>query len=334
MTESPKAAVRWGVLGSSGIVDVFMRDLPYTQGMTVTAVCSRTAASAAAFAARYGVAQQYTDLAAMLHSGHIDALYIATPHSTHAAAAALALQAGIAVLVEKPASTTVAQWQQLTTLAQTHQTFLMEALWTDFLPGTDRVRALLADEAIGALRSLHVSFGFTAPPDPNGRLLNPALAGGALLDIGIYGLYHAWRWFGVPERWETRATLSDTGVDIHDQLVLHYTDGRTAHLHFALDRELPHEATLHGERGWLRFSTLCDARQITQGGGHQPPNVVYQRAEPGDGFVHEMQHATDCIRAGLLESPQWCWADTLCLQSWMEQLRQEWGVRFPDDPLG
>lgn len=323
--------LRWGVLGSSGIVNAFMGDLPYTQRMTVSAVCSRTAAGAEAFAERYGTPTQFIDLNEMLRSGTIDALYIATPHSTHADAAAQALQAGIAVLVEKPAAINVAQWHHLTALARMHKTFLMEALWTDFLPSTERMRQLLADDAIGRLRSLHVSFGFVAPDDPAGRLLNPALAGGALLDIGIYGLYHAWRWLGEPEHWETTAELAVTGVDVHDQLILRYADGRTAYLHFALDRELPHEATLHGEKGWLRMSTLCDGRQLTQGGGHDPAEVIYQRTEPGGGFVHEMQHATDCIQAGLLESPQWRWDDTLRLQTWMEQLRKDWGVRFPGE---
>ena len=329
MTDARQNLVRWGVVGSSGIAGAFMGDLPFTERMTVTAICSRTKAGAATFAARYGTPQQFTDLGEMLHSGAIDALYIATPHSMHAAAAAQALRAGIAVLVEKPAAITVAQWQQLTLLAQQHNTFLMEALWTDFLPGTERVRQLVAGGAIGQLRSLHVSFGFTAPDDPNGRLLNLALAGGALLDIGIYGLYHAWRWMGEPERWESRADLATTGVDVHDQLTLHYADGRCAYLHFALDRELPHEATLHGDKGWLRLSTLCDARQVSHGGGHNPSEIIYQRTEPGGGFVHEMQHATDCILAGQIESPQWRWVDTLRLQTWMAQLRREWGVKFP-----
>lgn len=331
MAVASQNSVRWGVLGSSGISGAFMGDLPFTERMTVSAICSRADASAAAFAARYGTPHRFTDLGEMLRSGTIDALYVATPHNTHAEAAAQALAAGIAVLVEKPAAISVAQWQRLTALAQHHKTFLMEALWTDFLPGTELVRQRLAAGAIGQLRSLHVSFGFTAPEDPNGRLLNPALAGGALLDIGIYGLYHAWRWLGEPERWESSAELAATGVDLHDQLTLHYADGRSAYLHFALDRELPHEATLHGDKGWLRLSTLCDARQVAQGGGHNPPEVIYQRSEPGGGFVHEMQHATDCILDGRIESPQWRWEDTLRLQSWMAQLREEWGVKFPVD---
>src|SRR5690554_6007412 len=136
--------LRWGVLGSSGIVNAFMGDLPYTQRMTVSAVCSRTAAGAEAFAERYGTPTQFIDLNEMLRSGTIDALYIATPHSTHADAAAQALQAGIAVLVEKPAAINVAQWHHLTALARMHKTFLMEALWTDFLPSTERMRQLLA----------------------------------------------------------------------------------------------------------------------------------------------------------------------------------------------
>ncbi|MFC3851878.1 Gfo/Idh/MocA family protein [Salinispirillum marinum] len=319
------APVRWGVLGSSGIVDAFMADLPYTQNMRVDAVCSRTTEGAQRFAQKYGTPHTFTDVSAMVQSGRIDALYIAVPHSHHKAAACTALRAGVAVLVEKPATITVAEWDELVALAQQNNTFLMEALWTDFVPGMAAAQQAVAEGKIGTLRSLEVSFGFTAPDDPKGRLLNPDLAGGALWDIGIYGLYHAWRWLGEPETWSVQRVLASTGVDLRDTVDLAYTDGRVARMHFALDREMPKEVVLHGTRGWLRISDIYNAARVVLGGSSGPEEVIYERLDAAGGWCYEMQHVTDCLQQGLVESPRWRWSDTRQMQLWVANVQALWG---------
>lgn len=317
--------IRWGVLGSSGIVDAFMADLPYTQNMRVEAVCSRTLESAERFAQKYGTPHTFTDLSVMVQSDLIDALYIAVPHSHHMAAARTALQSGVAVLVEKPATITVAEWDELVALAQQHKTFLMEAMWTDFVPGMVAAQQAVAEGKIGTLRSLEVSFGFTAPDDPKGRLLNPDLAGGALWDIGVYGLYHAWRWLGEPAAWSAQRVLASTGVDLRDTIDMTYADGRVARMHFALDREMPKDIVLHGTHGWLRISDIFNAARVVLGGSSGPETVVYERADAAGGWCYEMQHVTDCLQQGLYESPRWRWSDTRQLQLWVAKVHALWG---------
>lgn len=244
--------VRWGILSTGKIAHSFVQGLRFLPEAEITAVGSRTAEAAARFADVYGIPRRHGSYAALAEDPEVDVVYIATPHNLHAENTILCLQAGKAVLCEKPFAVNAAQAEQMITAARAKNLFLMEALWTRFLPAAIELKRLVAEGAVGEPRMLEASFGFTAPYDPDGRLFNPELGGGALLDLGIYPLSLACFLFGSPNRISGLADLGKTGVDERAGVVLGFPRGQIAVLHFSLVADLPSDLTVMGTTGRIR----------------------------------------------------------------------------------
>ncbi len=282
----------------------------------------------------------FTELATMLARDDIDAVYIATPHALHADAVAACLHAGKAVLCEKPLVPHLAAAQQLAALSQARGVFLMEALWTRFLPAYAQVATWLQADAIGPLRAVQSSFCFAADFDATSRLFNPALAGGALLDIGIYNLSMT-RWvlqqaWGLApgdalqaKRVDAQGTLAPTGVDQRLAATLTFDGGVVSQFVCALDAQADNSLRIFGERGHIvlpqRFWEPTQAELHRQG---QDPLIVPTPFRI-NGFEGEIEETMRCVRAGLSQSPVMPLAETLATLAWMDQMRQQLGVRYP-----
>ncbi|MBL8928470.1 MAG: Gfo/Idh/MocA family oxidoreductase, partial [Pseudonocardia sp.] len=178
--------VRWGIVGPGRIADKVVRDLPLLDGAVATAVASRSAERAAAFAARHEIPRTHDSYRALLDDPDVDVVYIATPHPQHRAVALAALRAGKAVLVEKAFTVTPEATREIAALAAQTGVFAMEAMWTRFQPAVVRMCELLADGAVGEVRSVQVDLGVRNPLDPNDRFVAPELGGGALFDLTVY----------------------------------------------------------------------------------------------------------------------------------------------------
>lgn len=242
-------ALRWGVLGPGAIAADFTDALHRHTRQRVVACGSRTADRAAAFAALHGVERAHGSYEALVADVDVDVVYIATPHSLHEEHALLAIAAGKPVLIEKPIAASAAQAARIAEAARAAGVFAMEAMWTRYLPQTDIIRQLLADGALGDPRVVTADFGGNVAFDPDGRLWNPALAGGALLDLGVYTVSWASFALGEPATVLATGTLASTGVDEQAALVLTSETGAQALLSATLQAGTPSLATISGTAG-------------------------------------------------------------------------------------
>ncbi|MEO3819311.1 Gfo/Idh/MocA family oxidoreductase [Plantactinospora sp. B24E8] len=323
--------IRWGILGTGWMAGRFVEDLATLPDAEVVAVGSRTPAGADRFATRYAVPYAHESWANLVADDRVDVVYVATPHATHHDAVRLALDAGRAVLCEKPFTLNAGQAVDLVSRARADNLFLMEAMWLRCVPAIRRLVELVGDGAIGVPRMVQADFGLVGPVDPAHRLRDPALGGGALLDLGVYPVTLAHLLFGEPTSIGALGTLTPYGVDESTGMLLGYPDGALASLNCSIVADTPWTAAVCGSagrielgRGFFRPSTFTVHRD----------GVVAQTVEvpyAGEGFVHEAVEVMRCLRAGLTESPLVTLADTVAVLRILDAVRSRIGVRYPAD---
>ncbi len=247
--------LRWGILATGGIARSFARDL-LDSGRTVAAVGSRAPGAAAAFAAEFGIPNPHGSYEQLVADPEVDVVYIATPHPFHAEGALLAIAAGKHVLVEKPFTLNAAEARRVAEAAAAAGVVVMEAMWSRFLPHMVHLRQLLADGAIGDVRSVFADHTQALPTDPTHRLQNPALGGGALLDLGIYPVSFAVDVLGLPTGVSAHASMTPTGVDRQTAITLEHAGGRQSVLHCALDTAGPNRAAVLGTHGAIELDRV------------------------------------------------------------------------------
>jgi len=318
-------------MGTGRIAGDFATGLQSLPHAALAAVGSRSAEAAAAFADRFGAARRHASYAALADDPEVDIVYVATPHPFHHANTRMCLEAGKAVLCEKPFTLNAVQARDLVALAREHRLFLMEAMWTRFLPAMVEIRRLVAEGAIGEVRLLTADFGFRKEFDPRHRLFDLALGGGALLDIGVYLASLASMVFGPPATIRSLAHLGRTGVDEQAALILGYAGGRFAQLTATIAAATPQEATIVGDGGWIRIHPLWwkAARFTLATAGREPEPVDLPFA--GNGYNYEAAEAMRCLRAGALESPAMPLDETVAIVETLDRVRAEWGLRYPTE---
>ena len=315
---------RWGLVGHGYISGQFLPAVAAVEGAEAVAVVGRDSTRVEAFATEHGLTAM-PSVAALIDA--VDAVYVCTPHTAHLDVALACVDAGIPVLVEKPITPTAADTRRLVDAARAADSFVMEAVWTRFLPIYDVVRGWIADGRIGELSSLTASFGFAAPPDPQHRLFSPALAGGSILDIGMYPLTFAEMVTGV-EADVLRATghIGSTGVDDHVVVAGRY-GSVVAQLSSALRANLDHQAVVHGSEGSIEIPFFWGASEATLVRGDD--RQTESRPHLANGFEYEIQHVMDCVAAGRTESDVMSLADSVRMADQCDELRRQVGVRYP-----
>lgn len=243
-----QSTLRWGILATGNIARSFAGDLR-DAGITMTAVGSRRAEAAEEFAVEFGIARAHGSYERLVADPEVDAIYVATPHPMHVEAALLAIDAGKHVLVEKPFTLSQPEARLIAERAERQGVVAMEAMWTRFLPHMVRVRELIADGAIGEVRTVIADHTQALPTDPEHRLQNPELGGGALLDLGIYPVSFAVDVLGLPTGVQAHAAMTPTGVDRQTAMIFSYDDGRQAVLQCALDTAGSNRAVVIGTEG-------------------------------------------------------------------------------------
>jgi len=322
---------RWGILGTGNIASQFARGLTALDDAELVAVGSRTDKSAEQFGEQFGVPRRHTSYAALASDPDVDAIYVATPHPLHMENTLLSLEAGKAVLCEKPFAINAGQAQAMIATARERGVFLMEAMWTRFLPHIVRLRELVAARAIGELRMLQADFGFRTSFNPKGRLFDPAMGGGALLDVGVYPVSLASMLFGAPERVVSMAHLGATGVDEQSAMIFGYAGGQLALLSQAIRTHSPHEALLLGTAGKLRVHTSWwKATTMTLSADGRPDELIDVRAA-GNGYNYEAAEVGRCLREGRTESDIMPLDETLAIIRTLDELRAQWGLRYPGE---
>ncbi|TQN37674.1 putative dehydrogenase [Blastococcus colisei] len=324
--------IRWGIVGPGRIADKVVQDFAHVEGARPVAAASRSLDRARAFADRHGLERAYGSYAEIIDDPDVDVLYVATTHAQHHAVALAALRAGKALLVEKSFTATTAGAAEVIGLARERGVFVMEAMWTRFMPAVVALRRLIDDGAIGEVRLVQAELGSLWEFDPSHRLFDPAVGGGALLDMGVYPLSFAQMLLGTPESLAVHGSTFPNGVDAEAGMLLRYAGGRSALLTTSLVYRLPGEARIAGTRGWIDVHPRF----------HQPDGFVLHRegadpetVEPGGlgwGYAHELIEVTECVRAGRTESAVMPLADTLAVQTLLGEAAEQLGVRHAEAP--
>ena len=331
--------VRWGVVGPGRIADGVMGALGGdSPGGVLHAVASRSPERARAFAEQHGAAVSYGSYAELLADDDVDVVYVATPHRQHHAVALAAIEAGKHLLVEKAFTVTLAGAQEVVDAARARGVFVMEAMWTRFQPAVVRLRELLAEGAIGEVRSVRADLGLRVPFDPADRLWDPAQGGGALLDLGVYPV--SWLQLvlgGVPASLEVAGALGDNGVDAESSLLWRTEDGRHGVATCSLLSPLPGQAAVFGTEGWIEVPPRFhhpDRLVVHRAGGGRSVDSSEEVVLPatGTGYAHELDEVHRCLAAGLTESPTMPLDDTLAVMSVLEQALRGLGVHHDEDP--
>jgi predicted dehydrogenase len=328
--------VRWGVLATGKIAAAVVPDLLSLEECEVVAVASRRQESADAFAARHGIRTAYGDYQSLMADPDVDVVYVASPHALHREHVELALEAGKPVLCEKPLTLTAGAAERLVTLARERDLFLMEAMWMRCNPVIRRLQQLVAAGVLGEVRQVHADIGFVVDRPPTDRLLDPALGGGALLDMGIYPLTLAHLFLGEPSAVAATAGLSDAGVDLDVALSLGYPGGAVASLSASMTSWPARSAVIATDRGrvdlagpfynpvaatWTPMSTDPERRPAGE------PQQIGADV-PGTGYTHQAREVVRCLRSGETESPLVPLDETLALMRLMDRIREQVGVRY------
>ncbi|QFG26624.1 Gfo/Idh/MocA family protein [Actinomadura sp. WMMB 499] len=324
------SSVRWGILGTGGIAATFTEDLLLLPGHEVAAVGSRSAGSATAFAERYGIPRAHASYAGLAADEGVDVVYVATPHPMHLEPARLCMEAGRAVLVEKPLTTSAADAEKLAAAAREHGVFAMEGMWTRFNPLVRRLHELVADGAVGEVTSVYADFSVAAEFDASHRQWSPDLGGGALLDLGCYPVSFTWPLLGPPATVQVTASPAPTGVDANTGIMFGYESGALALLHCGLVGDSPHAATVVGTRGrvdiaapFYRPSSMTVLRT-----GAPPEEVTVDVA--GHGFTYQAEEVARCLRAGLTESPLMPLDETIAILRTLDEIAARFTEQFAD----
>ena len=320
--------IRWGILGTGGIAHKFAQGLAVLDDAQLVAVGSRSAATAEDFGTRYNIAQRYATYAELANDPAVDVIYVATPHPYHKAHSLLCLQAGKAVLCEKPFTMDAAEAAAVIDYAHAHHLFLMEAMWVRFLPIFVRLRTLLSEGVIGDIQMVHADFSFRADFDPHGRLFDPALGGGALLDAGIYPVSMASMLLGPPAEIVRQTRFGETGVDEQTAILQRYQQGQIAVLTTATRSSAPQEVLIRGTAGYIRLTDWLGGTHMTITRSQQPDEQI-DLPLTGNGYNYEAAEVMRCLHAGLLESPIMPLTESLALMHNLDAIRAPWGLHYP-----
>lgn len=296
--------VKWGIVGTGYIADIFAEDMTFVKNGTVVAVCSRSEKNAADFAEKYEGITPYWDYAAFLEDETIDAVYVASPHPAHKEQAMKAIEAGKAVLCEKPITMNYEDTKTLVSFAKEKGVLLMEGMWTRFLPAVAEAKKLIDDGVIGSVRLLEASFGFNVGDNYpiDGRLLNPDLGGGARLDVGIYPISLAHYIFGkMPMVIQASEVKTSTGVDGISSYIFTYDDA-LAILHSAVIAETPQHAVISGEKGFIRIPKFWMADRYILSVNNEEKEFVFEREHKG--YVYEIEAFDQALINGKKEVEQ------------------------------
>lgn len=325
--------IRWGILGTGFIAGLQTSDL-LDNGFAVQAVGSRSLESSTAFSQHYGVATAHGSYEDLVADPDVDVVYVATPHPFHHAHALLALNAGKHVLVEKPFTMNAAEAQEIVALAEAKGLVALEAMWTRFLPHMVRIREILAAGTLGEVRKVVASHNQNLPKDPAHRLNDPALGGGALLDLGIYPISFAFDVLGTPDTILASSSPTATGVDRQTAAIFQYGNGQQAYVDCELDAAGANRAVVIGTDGWIDIESIWyNAVPFTV--FDSEGNVLERFDQPvtSRGMQYQAAELERLIAAGATSGTVLPPAETVAVMAAMDEIRSQIGLRYAADAL-
>ncbi|MBN2008922.1 Gfo/Idh/MocA family oxidoreductase [candidate division KSB1 bacterium] len=326
-----KNPIKWGILATGYIAQKFADDFSHVQNAELAVVASRTLVAARQFAEKFSIPQAFGSYEQLIEHTDVDVIYVATPHVYHYNLMMKCLDAGKAVLCEKPFTINAGQTHEVIQKAKANKLFLMEGLWTRFQPVAERVNELISNNAIGLPHMMSANLGFRCDASPGGRLLNPELGGGALLDVGIYAINWAYMIFGAPNNIVSLPVMGSTGVDETSAMVLGYDSGQLATLYSTIKVNPPQRAIIVGEAGQIIIDgplyKPTGLQLVIEGKSTRSIDISF----PGHGLHYEANAVTQCIQEGKTECERMPLSETLSIMQTMDTIRQQWNFKYPGE---
>jgi len=326
--------IRWGILGCGRIARKFAADLRLVADAELTAIASRNKETVELFAKDFPCKHLHNSYEALAANDDIDVIYVATPHSHHYEHTMLCLNHNKAVLCEKAFAINSRQAKEMIKTAKERKVFLMEALWTKFLPHYKKLQELLQQKTLGDIKSVLVNFGFKTTPNHPQRLFDPLLGGGTLLDIGIYNVFITLSILGKPDAIEATMMPASTGVDEQIAVLFKYNNGAMAQLFSSFVTNLPIQAEINGTEGCItlttRFYEPSATIQLSKKIPYEREIIAVEKAA-GFGYHYEARHVNECLKKRLVESPVMTHADTLLLMEILDTIRNKARIEYPAD---
>ncbi|MCG9971779.1 Gfo/Idh/MocA family protein [Christiangramia crocea] len=322
-----KKQINWGIIGLGKIANKFATALASVENTKLYAVASRDREKAVVFSEMHNAEVSYGVYKQLMEDEKVDVIYIATPHSLHYDLTMECIKNGKAVLCEKPFAMNIEEAREMVSLARSKKVFLMEALWTMFLPHYQYLLDIIRSGEYGKVRSIKADFGFEAEFDRNKRMFNKSLGGGSLLDIGIYPIFLAYTILGKPERIEASAEFAETGVDAECEMKFLYPEGVQANLHSSFRKKTPTIAEIELEKAVInlhsRFHEPTLVSIIAKGNEKTKDFEVET-----NGYNFEAAHVNEMLLEGKMESNKWSLDNTLDLMGLLDEVRQEIGLEY------
>ena len=319
---------RWGILGAGRIAEKFCTALCFVEGSEVYAIASRDEEKAKTYASKYGASRFYNNYDDLVKDENVDIIYIATPHAFHYAQTMFCLQNNKPVLCEKPMSLSYSQTAEMIASATEKNLFLMEGMWTSCMPFIEKIITLIKEGVIGKPKYVNADFGFAAPVNPESRLMNKALGGGSVMDVGVYPIFLSALILGEPSLIQTVSELTTTGVDEYANMIMKYPNGETAHLLSAINFNTGIEAEIIGEKGTIKIkSPWFKATDLSV---HSPDGITQNFSMPHEcnGFEHEIKEVMHCLDNNLLQSNKMPHHSTLLVSKIMDEVLRQAGIVY------
>lgn len=319
-----------GIIGAGWIAEKMAETIASLQGYEIAAIASRSIEKAQEFAKKYNIAKAYGSYESLVCDSDIDLVYIATPHSHHFQHTKLAIEHGKHCLVEKAFTANAREAKELLQLAKNKNVFVTEAIWTRYMPMSQKIAEIMNSGIIGEPRLLSATLCY--PLEDKERITNPALCGGALLDVGVYVLNFARMYFGNNiVKTVTNCQLGATGMDMQEAISLSYADGKMANLQTGALCLNDRQGIISGTEGYIRVDNVNCPERIEVYRNYAKVATYEKPTDMITGYEYQVIESRRCIEAGLLESPMMPHAETISVMQQMDALRKEWGVKYPMD---
>lgn len=317
-----------GILGAGRIARTMAETIHGMQNVNCYAIASRTLAKAEEFAKEFGIEKAYGSYEEMAADENVDLIYVATPHSEHLANTKLCIQHHKPALVEKAFTVNAKQARELLALAKQEKVFVTEAIWVRYMSFLKKIREVVDSGIIGKPKLLTANLGYNVAY--KSRLTKPELAGGALLDVGVYALNFACMIFGTEfEKTSSICTYAETGVDEQDSMTLVYPDGRMAVLNASMVSVSDRKGIIHGEKGFIIIENINNFESITVYDEKYQEIAHYDREKQITGYEYEVEAALKAIENGELECSHMPHEETIRMMEIMDEIRKEWNIEYP-----
>ena len=321
---------RIGIIGAGWIAEKMAEAIAPSADMEVYAIASRSLEKAEEFAERWNICKAYGSYEEMVSDSNVDLVYIATPHSHHFQHAMLALEHGKPVLVEKAFTANASEAEELINTARSKGIFITEAIWTRYMPLSHKVKEIMESGVIGEPRVLTATLCYMM--EFKERIIRADLCGGALLDLGVYSLNFARMYFGTDiVRTVSNCHIGPTGMDMHESISLSYADGKMANLQSGALCLNDRQGIISGTEGYIRVDNINCPEVVEVYRNYELAGRYTKPEDMVNGYEYQVMECRRCIKEGLLESPMMPHEETISIMKQMDDLRKEWGVRYPMD---